>query len=706
MGRAPPVRPLPGALRRALLWVWVFVGTACGSPAMVEVEGGRASPSAAVLDGGVAELVGEWGLWRGALVPSGEVPGTPEMVTVPGGWTPDPLQEHPGFGVGTYVLQLDVPPSTPSSEPLALYMRRVYTAAEVEVDGALAARVGRVGREASAAEAYLEPRILPLPVGAEQVEVRVRVSNFHHRVGGLRRAWLVGTHSQVSAHLARSALGQGLLTAFLGMMGLLYLLVYGVERRDPGKLWFAAFSLATAVRTAAGGDGQVLTRLLPELPWSDMLRLEFGANFLAPALGLAVVERLYPEATFRWGFRSVQVGALVLALSVVILPTVQLTGLVPLVGVFILGAGAAGVATLIRAVLQRAPDAQVVLAGFALLIVAAGHDNLRGLGVIDSRMELVGLGFCALVLAQALILSKQFADSLTQVERLSEDLRQSHAALVRTHDAVLRFVPFEFLELLGKPSIVDVRRGDHVAIEVEVLFCDVRGFTTLVEGLSPSDAFGLVNDWLARMEPHIHDQGGFIKEYLGDCIVALFPSGPDAAIAACVGMQTSLREYARIQQYAPGRPFEAGMGLHAGPLVMGTIGGDDRLDTGTVGDVVNATSRIEGLTRRYGAALIISEHSRSRLVDAGRWSLRELDTVSVKGKAETLRIYEVLDALPNEQRRRRLATRARYEAALHALQAGDREAARAHVDACLAEDPEDLAAQLLRERTDAPLLEG
>lgn len=287
---------------------------------------------------------------------------------------------------------------------------------------------------------------------------------------------------------------------------------------------------------------------------------------------------------------------------------------------------------------------------------------------------------------------------------LAESLWEANATLQATHDAVIRFVPFEFLRLLGKPDIKEVERGDHVAMDVEVLFCDVRAYTTLVEGLTPSEAFGLVNDWLARMEPHVHDNGGFIKEYVGDCIVALFPRGTDAAVRAAIAMQGEIRDYAETQQHAPGRPFSAGMGMHTGSLVMGTIGGDSRLDTGAIGDVMTATSRIEGMTRRYGANLLLSAETLARLEEPETLSLREVDTVLVKGKAQPLTLIEVLDALPDDIRSAREASRADFAEGRACLQRGEHGAARAAFEACLRLDPTDRAAAWHRERCgDGPL---
>jgi class 3 adenylate cyclase len=185
---------------------------------------------------------------------------------------------------------------------------------------------------------------------------------------------------------------------------------------------------------------------------------------------------------------------------------------------------------------------------------------------------------------------------------------------------------------------------------------------------------------------------------VGDCIVALFPRGTDAAVRAAIAMQGEIREYAETQQHAPGRPFSAGMGMHTGSLVMGTIGGDSRLDTGAIGGVMNATSRIEGMTRRYGANLLLSAETLERLENPEALSLREVDTVLVKGKARPLTLHEVLDALPEDVRAAREGSRGRFDAGRAALARGEHAAALEAFEACLQADPTDGAAAWHRER--------
>ena len=204
-----------------------------------------------------------------------------------------------------------------------------------------------------------------------------------------------------------------------------------------------------------------------------------------------------------------------------------------------------------------------------------------------------------------------------------------------------RFVPRPFLEHLERSSVVDVQLGDAVAADVTVLFSDIRDFTSISERLSPADNFQLLNSYLAAMDPPVHTNGGFIDKYVGDAVMALFVDAADGAVAAAVGMTDALR---RFNAGRDGQPLRMGIGLHAGPVMLGTIGSAQRMETTVIGDTVNTASRLEGLTQHYGAAVLVSDAVRDRLREPGRFTFREVGRVRAKGKSAPVTVHEVLDA--------------------------------------------------------------
>ena len=153
------------------------------------------------------------------------------------------------------------------------------------------------------------------------------------------------------------------------------------------------------------------------------------------------------------------------------------------------------------------------------------------------------------------------------------------------------------------------------------------------------------------MEPAISKYDGFIDKYIGDAIMALFPHCADDAIQAAIAMLGRLEDYNRLNRAPKGlEPIAIGIGLNAGPLMLGTVGGSLRMDSTVVGDTVNLTSRLEGLTKVYGTPLLVTHNVVVRLQDAAIYCLRTIDRVTVRGKSESVSIFEVFDGDPSELR--------------------------------------------------------
>ena len=215
---------------------------------------------------------------------------------------------------------------------------------------------------------------------------------------------------------------------------------------------------------------------------------------------------------------------------------------------------------------------------------------------------------------------------------------------VRLTQAQRRFVPSQFLESLGHTDIARVGLGEFVAREMSVMFADLRDFTPLTERLGPRAVIELLNRYFSRLGEPIAAAGGFIDSYNGDEIMALFGSSAERAVEAGVGMWRALEAF-NVDSVAGGGPsLRMGVGVNTGPLVLGTVGGVDRLKCGVVGDTVNVAARIEQLTKRYGTPFLIGEHTYASLDVPHRFSLRMVDRVAAKGKKKAVSLYEVLDA--------------------------------------------------------------
>ncbi len=227
----------------------------------------------------------------------------------------------------------------------------------------------------------------------------------------------------------------------------------------------------------------------------------------------------------------------------------------------------------------------------------------------------------------------------------------------RRFEASRRFVPSEFLTFFHKDSIVDLELGDFISKEMTVMFSDVRSFTTISEGMTPQQNFDFINAYLERVSPIVREHDGFIVKYLGDGMMAVFPRSVDDAVRAGVEKLTRVNAYNAERALKGYLPVKVGIGVHTGPMMVGMVGEENRMQGDAFSDDVNLTSRIEGLTKFYDASLIVSAESHARLADPGRYQVRFLDKVQVKGRTSAVRLYEIFDG--DEPRLRKLKEQTR-----------------------------------------------
>jgi adenylate cyclase len=182
--------------------------------------------------------------------------------------------------------------------------------------------------------------------------------------------------------------------------------------------------------------------------------------------------------------------------------------------------------------------------------------------------------------------------------------------------------------------------------EMSVLFADIRGFTTFTERGRPEDVVAQLNEYFSRMVDVVFTHRGTIDKFVGDMVMALFgapvddPDHAEHAVQTALGMLDALKGL-NAKWASEGRPpLEIGIGVNSGDMVAGIIGSDTVMSYTVIGDAVNLGSRLESLNKEYGTRLIISRATRDRL--KGRYDMKPLGAVTVKGKSEPVDIFEVL----------------------------------------------------------------
>jgi adenylate cyclase len=235
-----------------------------------------------------------------------------------------------------------------------------------------------------------------------------------------------------------------------------------------------------------------------------------------------------------------------------------------------------------------------------------------------------------------------------------------------------QYVPPELVEEMSRDPENYSMAGRKA--ELTVLFSDVRGFTTISEGLEPDELSALMNQYLGAMTVIVRKHRGTLDKYIGDAIMAFWGAPVDDAEHARQGVLTALEMQAAMaglndQLKARGWPeLKIGIGLNTGTMTVGDMGSPVRQSYTVMGDAVNLGSRLEGITKQYGVGIIVGESTREQ---AGQeFFFRELDRVRVKGKDAPVGIYEPI-GLAAEVSDESLRELALWEQALAAYRARD-----------------------------------
>jgi adenylate cyclase len=213
----------------------------------------------------------------------------------------------------------------------------------------------------------------------------------------------------------------------------------------------------------------------------------------------------------------------------------------------------------------------------------------------------------------------------------------------------------QFTELFGQyvpPELVEEMSRDPEAYsmdgrkaELTVLFSDVRGFTTISEGLEPDELTRLMNEYLSAMTEVVRRNRGTLDKYIGDAIMAFWGAPVSDAQHARQAVVTAMQMQAALPAVnkafaAKGWPeIKIGVGVNTGDMTVGDMGSVVRKAYTVMGDAVNLGSRLEGITKQYGVGILVGEETRKAVKDI---VFREVDRVQVKGKDEPVAIYEPL----------------------------------------------------------------
>ena len=318
--------------------------------------------------------------------------------------------------------------------------------------------------------------------------------------------------------------------------------------------------------------------------------------------------------------------------------------------------------------------------------------------VIDAAIAVKNNSFQPQILSDVAARSDALGELAQVFSHMVQTVKAREQELEKLLQAYGRFVPDEFLQFLGKQSMVDFQLGDHVSKEMAIMFSDMRSFTTMAEQMTPQENFDFINNYLQQISPEIRKHNGFIVKYIGDGVMAVFPDGVDDAIGAGIVKLEQLQKYNQSRKISGELPLNIGIGIHVGDTMVGIIGDANRMQADALSDHVNLTARLEGLTKYYGVSLLISGDVVQRLSQPEKYHIRFLDRAIVKGRQEAITVCEVLDVEVEPVRSLKIQTLPIFEEGLQEYCQGNFAKALVCFEQIVALNPDDKPSQLYLKR--------
>ncbi len=274
-----------------------------------------------------------------------------------------------------------------------------------------------------------------------------------------------------------------------------------------------------------------------------------------------------------------------------------------------------------------------VIIGLAMRVAYSYAQNQKYL--LDSQLkvlhELQNGKFDSFV---PIMSNDEFALIASQTNKMIEQLREKQ----KVSSVLERIVsPNIMQKLLGADANM-LKQGQEY--EVAILFCDLRRFTTFVENTPPDQVIRFLNAFFAKISDLISAHNGLINKFMGDAILAVFGiDGKDNAAQNAIQAAMHIISHTKTINLGDDTEFDIGVGIHMGRAVAGTIGSADRYEYTFIGDVVNTASRLDGLSKRLGYRVIVSDKVFTRLPEDLGNKFANLGPQRVRGKSDPVHVY-------------------------------------------------------------------
>ncbi|MBM9501221.1 adenylate/guanylate cyclase domain-containing protein [Leptospira sp. 201903071] len=621
----------------------IFVLNQC----LAEVERPQISASSGVLDlsnwnfeeYGPAALHGDWIFRWNEFTDNQNVESEKNrLMPVPKAWTRIQTPEgnnYPGTGIATYFLKVILPPSG-DAKKFALLAETSETAYEIWIDGKKIGSHGIPGKTQASSVPEWNVRVIPFQIQKNEFQIRIPLSNFYHARGGLTARLVFGNEDQVIRLRERRMTVDVFLFGFLAAMALYHFTLYFLRKKDAALLYFGIICFVFCFRELSTSQNLIQV-IFPGINYHLHMRIVYLSFYLIPPFATAFLRALFPDEVKKEIHYAVVFIASIFSLIVISQDPVLFTGTIEYYYVFTFLCFAYGFYVLISALIRKKPGSISILIGLFLFFLAYSQDIFYNKRIIPTFI-LAPFGLIAFIFSEAYLLAKRYSIAFDAVEEMSESLK-------KVNSSYGLFVPRELLKILNKHDIFDIKLGDTVEEEMTLLYNEIRAFSDISEKMNGKENFEFINSFLGKVGPIIRERDGFIDKYFGEAFLALFPPEPEKALDSAIEIQRILREFNR-ERIANGKdPVRSGTGIHTGPILLGTIGEAERMESTAISSSVSVVTKIGQLSKTYESSLLITDSTLFRLTNSSKYHYRVVDRIQIRDQKTVHTVLEVFNGL-------------------------------------------------------------
>ena len=531
------------------------------------------------------------------------------------------------IAIGTYLLDLGEVMST--TEDLYLLLPEVNSSYKAflfddglnQIDWA----AGVVSPERDSYIPQYWPHIQRLPLQSSHTWLLIQVADFHTLSPGILRAPLLGLGESLFSYQKNNDMLTAAYTGIFLIIGIFFLILSWEDKMITASRTFGLLAIIVALRVL------LVDRVIwqwfttpSELVFEILNRLEILTFYLAVPLIYSVLQGLFPLEITEKIKKPVWIMATIFIVGL-FLPTQIFRYMRVAYQLFALLVISYAVVMVFVSAIRKRTGARFAIFSFIFGLGTIINDILLANTIIKS-VPLTSYGLLLFILTQAVILSLYYL--------------QIRKTLIKTNLMSSYFVPRELLLQLGFNDITDTKLGVGTEKDMTVLFADIRSYTQLSEGMSPTENYQFLNAYMETLGPVIRDHEGIVDKFIGDGIMALFPADPTQAVRAAQQMLIQLGSFNERRRQKGYVPINIGIGIHSGKVILGTLGEKERMEVTVISDTVNGAARISDITKLVNSTILMSGKTRDLLPVDMAGNFRYLGRFKVKGKEQLLNLYE------------------------------------------------------------------